>query len=287
MRLHVYIGAAALAAVLAAAAPARAQFDELGEGDPCSDPIDHPQAVPWREAAIDLSRAACVNGEVGARAGGRVLIDEPDFYGTLGGDLAIETAFVEAQRFEWGLAFRVVDLAFVQNAVWKQTTATYGPVSVHAAASRRTTLNGRPLVQAVRARIALPYTQSRLDSTSGALQVTGVSTWQVRTRTRLHARATVLGWFGSSVGGATARAALGLGADASWRANRWLSLTGGLDVQVGWHGVGLDHVAARAGFRWRIRGAWRGDVGLGAPVPLVGAERVLAVGTFALHRDLD
>lgn len=284
-RVGIVVASLATVAALAGSAAAQYEFDDtLGENDPCTDPIDEPQAVAWREHAMDLARGACVNGEAGARVAGRLILDEPEFYGTAGGDLTIETAFVESDRFEWGLGFRAVDVAFVQNAVWKKTEVSYGPLSAHGAASRRTTLRGRPLVQSVVVRLALPFTESRLDSTSGALQVQGLATWQVRTRTRLHARAMLLGWYGESLRTST-RGALAVAFDGSWRANRWLALTGGVDVQTGWHGLGLDHVAARGGVRWRVRGNWRAELGVG--LPLLGTERQLVAGTFAVRRDLD
>lgn len=271
---------ALIAAILAALARAAA-----AEPGVCDDPVDEPVAVAWREAGADVARGACLQPDVGVRLGGRALIDTPAFYGTLGGDATFDVRFVEGRHVEWGLGLRMVDVGFVQNAVWKITGAGYGPVSAHAAYGDRARLGGRPLARALAVRLALPYTESRLDGSSGSLQLAALATWQVRPRLRLHARAMALGWYSAATTGSTSRAALALSADASWRAIHWLTPTAGVDAQVGWYGAGLDHVALRLGAHWRVKGPWRAQAAAGRP--LVGAERQDVAITLGVRRDLD
>ena len=173
----------------------------------------------------------------------------------------------------------------MQNAVWKRVEPSYGPVVAHGALGTATTLAGRPVRLAVVAQAALPYTRSTVAGSTGALQLGAVATWHARARLRVHARAAALGWYGAAVTGTSTRAAGLVALDASWRARRWLSAELGVDVQGGWYGVGLDHVAVRAAAHWRVVGPWRVAVGVGAPV--VGAERQDLAATVGVRRDLD
>lgn len=275
--------AVALALALAAGTAAA---DETGEPpDVCDDPIDEPIAVVWREAAADALRGACLQTDVAIRLGGRALIDEPDFYGTLGSDAAFAVRFVDGKHLEWGLGFRIVDLAFVQNAVWKITDARYGPVSAHVAYGGRSRLGGRALARTLALRVNVPLTESRIEGSSGAAQLAALATWHARSRLRVHGRAMLLGWYGSSIGGTSWRGAAALSADVSWRANRWLTPTAGVDLQLGWYGAGLDHVAVRAGAHWRVKGRWRAEAAAG--LPFAGAERQDLALTLGVRRDLD
>jgi hypothetical protein len=276
--------AAAVAAIVAIAAGSAGADDGDGEVDVCDDPIDEPIAVPWREAGADAARSACLHPDVGLRLGGRVLIDEPDAYRTLGSDATLHARFVEDGVFEWGIAFRIVDLAYVQNGMWKLTEVSYGPLIGHAAVGRRTRLGGRPLQQALALRLGVPFTQSRLDGSSGSAQLAAMATWQVRPRLRLHARAMLLGWYGTSSTGTSSRGAVAVATDVTWPVIAWLTPNVGVDAQLGWYGAGLDHVAVRAGVAWRVRGQWRADVAAGRP--LVGAERQDVAVTLGVRRDL-
>lgn len=273
---------AAIVVAIVALAGARLAAAEPGV---CDDPIDQPIAVAWRAAGADATRGACLHPDVALELGGRAVIDTPAYYGTLGGAASIVARFVENDHFEWGLGLRLVDVAYVQNAVWKLTDAGYGPVLAHAALGDRVTLGGRALQRAVAVRLVLPFTESRLEGSTGAAQLAGVATWHLRPRLRVHGRAMVLGWYGAAVTGTSVRGAVALSTDVSWRAVRWLTPTAGVDVQLGWYGAGLDHVAVRAGAHWRVKGRWRAEAAAG--VPVLGAERQDVAVTVGVRRDLE
>jgi hypothetical protein len=137
----------------------------------------------------------------------------------------------------------------------------------------------------VYARLEMPFTRSRLDGSTGALQLGAAATWHAAPRLRVHGHAALLGWYASSTSGRDGRAALMTSADAAYRAIRWLSLFAGADVQIGWYGWGLDHVAVRAGSHWRVKGLWRAE--LAAGVPLAGTERTDLAFSLGVRRDLD
>jgi hypothetical protein len=263
----------ALAVLLALGAPAAA--DEL-----CADSTVDPVPASLRDGAFDAPRSACLRSDVEVRLAAGALIDEPDFYGTLGAELHVGIRFVEALGFEWGATVRVVDLTFAQTAVVSVTETSYGPVSLHGAA-------GRPLGPGLRlaghARVELPFTREVLDPTSGGAQLAGLLTWAAHDRVALHGRAGLLGWLGASGGGTSTRGAGVISADAAVRALPWLRALAGLELQAGWYRGGVDHLAARAGAHWRVRGPWRVD--LAALVPLAGHERTDLAFTLGLRRD--
>jgi hypothetical protein len=274
--------AAATVAVALAAAPATA---EPLAGAPCEEHIDDPVPLPWREGGVDAPRGACLHAELSARLGGHALIDTPGFYGTLGGELTLAARVVESSWLEWGLGLRLLDGVFVQNAVLSVTELGYGPVSAHVAIGADGSLAGRRARRAAYVRADVPFTRASLDSHSGALQLGVAETLMLGPRLRLHAHVAVLGWYGASTGGRVTRASVSGSLDAAWRPIRWMTLLAGADVQGGWYGLGLDHVAARVATHWRVRGLWRAEFAAG--LPLAGAERTDLGFALGVRRDLD
>lgn len=262
-----------IAAILAAPAPARAE-------DICADSIVDPVAVPVRPGGFDLTRSACLRADFQSRIGAHALIDTPDFYGTLGGDLFIGVRFLEEMGLEWGATIRVVDVTFAQTAVVSATETTYGPISVHGAV-------GKPQSEAFHLggmlRVELPFTRAVGLPTSSGAQLAGLVTYAAHERIALHGRAALLGWFGTSAGGTDLRGAGVLSADASVRTLRWLRASAGLELQAGWYRSGVDHLAARVGAHWRIKGPWRVD--LGVLMPIAGEERTDVAFTVGVLRD--
>jgi hypothetical protein len=248
--------------------------------DVCDDTIVDPVAVPLRVGGFDLTRSACTRSDFEARVGGHALVDTPDFYGTLGGDLLLGIRFLEQAGFEWGASVRVVDVTFAQTAVVSATEATYGPVSVHAALGQA---QSDDLHLGGVVRVELPFTRAvGQPSTSGA-QLAGLATWAAHDRVALHGRAGLLGWYGASAGGTDLRGAGVLSVDASVRTIAWLRASAGLELQAGWYRSGVDHLAARVGAHWRVFGPWRVD--LGALLPVAGEERTDLAVTLGVRRD--
>jgi len=252
----------------------------MASADVCDDPIVDPAAIGVRAGNFDAVRSACLRSEVEARVDSRALIDTPGFHGTLGGDLQLTARFREGLGVEWGVTVQVVDYTFAQTAVVTASDATYGPFSLHGAVGRR--YKERAYVAAY-LHTEVPFTRSILDSTLWGTQVAGLVTYDAHRRVALHGRVGGLFWFGSSEAGATSRGAGVISVDAAVRTVRWMDAFAGLELQSGWYGVGLDHLATRIGAHWRIRGDWRVEVaGL---VPLAGTERTTAAITVAVQHD--
>jgi hypothetical protein len=265
----------ALVALVMVAAPARARAEDV-----CADPIVDPVAVPVRAGGFDLTRSACLRADFQSRIGAHALVDTPDFYGTLGGDFFIGVRFFEEMGLEWGATIRVVDLTFAQTAVVSATETTYGPISLHGAVSKP---QREDLYIGGMLRVEVPFTRAVGLPTNSGAQLAGLVTYAAHDRVALHGRAALLGWFGTSAGGTDTRGAGVLSTDASIRAISWLRASAGLELQAGWYQSGVDHLAARVGAHWRIKGPWRVDIG--ALLPFAGEERTDLALTLGVLRD--
>ncbi len=256
----------------------------LAAADPCEDHIDDPIAVPWREAGVDASRGGCLRSDVTIDLGGRALLEEPE-----PGDTARASATFLARFREgalgWAIGVRMLDAQVVQGGGLEVSDVGYGPVLGELAWGGRREALGRPLAGAVFARVELPYTRSELVGSSGAIQLGAAATWAPARRVRLHGRVALLGGYTRAPEGSDTRGAILVSADLSWRAIKWLTPSAGVDVQTGWYGDALDHLAVRAGVHWRLTGVWRAAAAAGTP--LVGTEATDLGVTLGVRRDLD
>lgn len=247
--------------------------------DVCDDPRDDPSPVAIRDGGFDATRSACLRGAFELRTDAHALIDTPDFYGTLGGDLDLGVAFVETPAFAWGARVRLADVTFAQTAVTTATELRYGPASVHAAV--RSVRSPDVHVAGVVA-VELPFTREDVESTRAGGQLAGLVSWRAADRVTVHGRLAALGWFGQSALGTSTRVAGVASVDAAVRLGG-VRVLGGVEASAGWYRGGLDHVAARLGARWRLGGAWRMDAGV--VVPVAGDERLDLGFTLGVTRD--
>lgn len=251
-------------AVCLAASVARA-------GEPCASAVIDPIVTPVRDIDLDAQRSACLRDELSIRMLGHALIDTPGFHGVLGGELAIAGRLVMRRWLELSAQLRVVDFAFVQNAVNQVTNTGFGPLVVGAAYGFTR--------MALVAQLELPYTRDEMDTlrVSGALGA--VYTGPLADQLVLHARLGALGMHAESLAGSTNRLALRAGGDVAWHLRTRLALQAGAEISAGWYG-GFDHLLLRAGVHWQMTASdWRLRAGVGAP--LGGSERtnvVLDVG---------
>ena len=270
--------ALALAAVLAAAPGAAA-----AQPAACPDVLADPVATPLRDAGLDLQRGGCLRTEASATLNTHALIDTPGFRGVLGADLALGARLVVGEHLEIGARVRLVDYAFVVNAVNEVSDVRFGPAALSAAYGAA--LGSGP---APRARVALiaaaelPYTRDELATVRTSGQLTAAVSAELDRRWTLHARLGALGALAASTGGTSRLLALRAGADLARALGRRATLHGGVETQAGWSG-GLDTLMLRTGVQVRIARRWRGLVGIGAPI--AGGDRTNAIATFGVARD--
>ncbi len=263
----------ALALLLVLTATAHAE-------DVCDDAIVDPVPVPVRAGGFDAPRSACLRSDLELRTGAHALVDTPNFYGTLGGDLSLGIRFVEPIGLEWGASLRVADATFAQTAVLAVTEVQYGPATAHLAMDH---VMSPDLHLAGVLAIEVPFTRSDVETSTAGAQLGGVATWRAHDRLAVHGRLATLGWYSASIGGTSTRGAIVASSDAAIRTTGWLDTLVGLEVSAGWYRGGVDHLAARLGVHWRVRSAWRVDVG--ALVPVAGAERLDLAFTLGVRRD--
>jgi hypothetical protein len=249
--------------------------------DPCENPVVDPVVTPVRDVYLDAQRNACLRNEVSAGLSSHALIDTPGFHGVLGGDLALGGRIVVRNVNELSAQIRLVDFAFVQNAVNKVTNTGVGPIVLGAAA-------GTPIGEGARAalvaRLELPYTRDQMDTTRTSGELAGVLTGRLAGAFTLDARLGVLGMVASSVAGDTSRLAFRAGADIAWIARPHVAFQAGADLMAGWT-HGFDHLLLRAGVHWAVHGGpWRLRAGAGMPVG--GSERTNAIVDLTLVHDL-
>lgn len=248
--------------------------------DVCDDSIVDPVPVPVRAGGFDATRSACLRSDVTLRTAAHALVDAPSFYGTLGGDVALGIRFVERFGLEWGATLRLADVTFAQTAVLAVTELQYGPAVAHVALEK---VLSEDLHVAGLFAVELPFTRSDVETSTAGSQLAALATWRAADRVALHGRLAALGWYGASAGGTSTRGAIVASSDAAIRTVHWLDAFAGLELSGGWYRGGVDHLAARAGVHWRVKGPWRVDVG--ALVPIAGEERLDLAFTLGVRRD--
>lgn len=266
----------ARALVVVALLPALAYADA-----PCDDPVTDPVVTPVRDGQLDAQRGACLRAEYFGGLRAHALVDTPGFHGVLGGDLELGRRFIVAKAHELSAALTFMNYTFAQNAVNKSAQVGFGPVVIGAAAGGAI---GRDARAAMSLRLELPFTRHNSDDTlRSSAQLLGLVSGSLGPPVVLHARLGAIGRVTSSLGGETQRLAFVAGGDLVWHLRTRLALQAGVDAMAGWN-VGFDHLLARAGVQWRLRGgAWHLRVGVGAPVS--GNERTNAIVDLTLVVD--
>ena len=187
---------------------------------------------------------------------------------TAAGFVAVRNEAISGVELSAGV--RVIDYRFTYDSILRDDEANVGPVYVSALRSTRSSWFGRPVAVGHALRFELPLTSSETDATVVAAAPSFHVRMPLGPSIAVHGRAIALLWAALPDAGPDTRAALGLGSQAVAAVTDWLAVSAGLDLQGGWYGRGLDHLAGRAGLRVQ---AGRGHVVEAATLaPLVGEE---------------
>lgn len=230
-----------------------------------------PAEVALRDADLGAPRAPCVERRVYTRLRALALIDVPDFYGTLDAAAAIGVRW-PVGPVEGSAELRAVDWRFAQNASLAASEVGVGPLTAGVLLPL-----GDGLAAATR--VTLPFTDSTRDVPAGAAEIALHAATRPRPSLTVHGTLAGVGWLATpSDGGATGRLSTALSTGIAWTPARWIELLAGVEAQIGWYDLGLDHALARGG----VRLVWRCHAfDLLAATPLAGDERtdlVLVVG---------
>lgn len=261
----------------AAEPPPLPSFDHA---PPCDQPILDPVVTAVRDAKLDLQRSACMRQQVTAGINAHALVDTPGYHGVLGGDLTLAASTIIGKAHELSAELRVIDYAFVQDAVNKVTHTGFGPLVLGAAAGKPISPHANA---ALSLRVEMPATRGDSDTLRSSAQLAGLVTGLLSPHVALHGRLATLGSVASSEGGTTKQLAFAAGLDLAWLARPTVALHLGADMMGGWQ-AGFDHLLARTGVHWRPRRyTWRMRLGVGLPV--AGDERTNAIVDLAFVVD--
>jgi hypothetical protein len=258
--------AVALAAILLSTSPAAA--------DPCARRLPgppRPASFATGDADFASTPAACPHTAASVAGRGTALVDTPDFYGTLLGEVVASGAWAREPDSGWWLTASVAALEwrFAQNATIAAARTDLGPATIagHFASfeSRRVRVapllrallpTGTRFLHAVRGGLE-PGLAAAIDPGLGLRATAGLST---------PIAATVLG--DRELWDAAGRAS----ADLAWAPWSWFEVAAGLDLRAGNHPDGaLESVSAAAALRFAV---WRGlTMDLAGVLPLAGVDR--------------
>ncbi len=241
-----------------------------------------PTSLSLRDTGLDQPRAACAADTVNAGARAFVLVDKPEFYGTLSGSLFLDYRILHATGFEFGIGARVVDYRFAQTAVFTADEFAFGPIHVDALRPENRNWFGKSVVLSHAIRLELPLTNTSDDNFTLAVSPSVMASMFLSEKMHLHGRVAGLLWSVLADSGPDSRAALLSSVDLSYAPLSFASLLVGGEVQGGWYGVGLDHLQARAGIR--IAAGSGAGIELSAGTALLGSERADIVTWLGYRR---
>lgn len=243
-----------------------------------------PPSLSLRDTGFDSTRAACGANTMAAGARAFVLVDKPEFYGTLSGSLFLDYRFLHESGFEFGAGARVVDYRFAQSAVFTDGEFSLGPIHLDALRPTSTNWFGKSVVLSHAIRFDLPLTNSSDDAFTLSVSPSIIASIFLSEKMHLHGRLAGLLWSVLPQSGADSRAALAASLDFSYSPLSFAALLVGTEVQSGWYGLGLDHVQPRAGFRIAAgRGA---AIELSAGMTVAGSERADIVTWLGYRRSI-
>jgi hypothetical protein len=233
--------------------------------DPCGDPrFDGPPEIGVREGDLGAPRLPCAEKSVYLHLRGYALLDIPDFYGTLDASALVGVRVPVRDVVELSASLRLVDYRFVQNASVIADELGAGPLAIGALLP----LRAGAWAIAPSVRWFVPGTDWPAAAT--ALEGGFAAATEPRRWLSVYANAALYGWMSYPA----THGALALSGGAAWTPKKWFAFALGLEAQAGWYGVGLDHLLARGGLRFRTKA---GDFALDAIVPFAGRERTTAV----------
>jgi hypothetical protein len=235
-----------------------------------------PVTFGFLSADVATGRRACPRTEVGLGLQGGAIVETANFYGAVTATGLLSGSFAVRPDLEVFATLEVPRFQYVQNATLTGTTLSLGQLT---AGATYVALAQGPLVVSPSARLQLPtsFASPRTRTLGGELGAAVLY--------RPQARFEVHGYVGADV-------SAGLGAAASQPRAGFLVNVGSeyaffsgfaavLDANVHFgHRAVLDYVAPALGLRFRAGEHFGAE--LGASLPLLGAERHMAIGGLKL-----
>ncbi|HLM45813.1 MAG TPA: hypothetical protein VK458_18235 [Myxococcaceae bacterium] len=257
-------------------APAAAQAEGACEQWIAPALAEGPLTYGFLSADVATGRRACPRTEVGLGVQGGAIVEAQNFYGAITAAGLLSGSYAVRQDLEVFATLEVPRFQFVQNATLTGTTLALGQLTTGAT---YVALTRGPLVVSPSVRLQLPTSFASPRTRTVGAELGAAVLYRPLPRFEVH------GYAGADV-------SAGLGAaDAQPRAGFLLNvgseyaLCSGfaavLDANLHFgHRAVLDYVAPAIGLRFRAGEHFGAE--LGASVPLLGAERALAIGGLKL-----
>lgn len=235
-----------------------------------------PVTFGFQSADVATGRRACPRTEVGFGVQGGAIIEAANFYGAvtgaglLSGSLAVRPdvevfATLEAPRFQ-----------FVQNATLTGTTLHLGQLTV---GGTWMALTSGPFVLSPSVRLQLPTSFASPRTRTMGGEVGAAMLYRPTERFEVHGYAGVDASMGVGAAAALPRAGFLLNVGAEYALFSGFAAVLDANVHFG-HRAVLDYVAPALGLRFRAGEHFGAE--LGASLPVLGAERALAIGGLKL-----
>ncbi|HEX8818772.1 MAG TPA: hypothetical protein VF794_02505 [Archangium sp.] len=235
-----------------------------------------PITFGYLSADVATGRRACPRTEVGLGAQGGAIVETANFYGAVTGAGLITGSYAVRPDLEVFATLEALRFQFVQNATLTGTTLSLGQLT---AGATYVALARGPLVVSPSVRLELPtsFASPRTRTVGG--EVGAAMLYRPVPRFEVH------GYAGADVSAGVGAAAAQPRAGFLLNVGTEYALCSGfaavLDANAHFgHRAVLDYVAPAIGLRFRAGEHFGAE--LGASLPLLGAERALAVGGLKL-----
>lgn len=235
-----------------------------------------PVTFGYLSADVATGRRACPRTEVGLGLQGGAIVETANFYGAVTGAGLISGSVAVRPDLEVFATLEAPRFQFVQNATLTGTTLSLGQLT---AGATYVALAQGPLVVSPSARLQLPtsFASPRTRTVGG--EVGAAVLFRPQSRFEVHGYAGLDLSAGLGAAAAQPRAGFLVNVGSEYALCSGFAAVLDANVHFG-HRAVLDYVAPALGLRFRAGEHFGAE--LGASLPLLGAERHLAIGGLKL-----
>ncbi|MFE8597446.1 hypothetical protein [Archangium violaceum] len=231
-----------------------------------------PITFGFLSADVATGRRACPRTEVGFGVQGGAIIETENFYGAVTGAALLSGSYAVRPDLEVFATLEATRFQFVQNATLTGTTLHLGQLTV---GGTWVALTQGSFVLAPSARLQLPTSFASPRTRTLGAEVGAALLYRPTNRFEVHGYVGLDGDMGLGAGPALPRAGFLMNVGTEYALCSGFAAVLDANLHFG-HRAVLDYVAPALGLRFRAGENFGAE--LGASLPLVGAERALAIG---------
>jgi hypothetical protein len=235
-----------------------------------------PLTYGFLSADVATGRRACPRTEVGLGVQGGAIVETQNFYGAITAAGLLSGSYAVRQDLEVFATLEVPRFQFVQNATLTGTTLALGQLTTGAT---YVALTRGPLVVSPSVRLQLPTSFASPRTRTVGAELGAAVLYRPLPRFEVHGYAGADVSAGLGAAAAQPRAGFLLNVGSEYALCSGFAAVLDANLHFG-HRAVLDYVAPAIGLRFRAGEHFGAE--LGASVPLLGAERALAIGGLKL-----